>query len=355
MFLCPVNTSCRNLSDSSEILSAWFEQLSGASLATPASEIAGASTAAAISDPVRVRALDVLLLTISRPAMACEWEVLLNQHQYPQGAEAAMHALDLVEQLEGLHSVFRPHSDLIAINRFAAARPVAVSQDTYRLLQLARDMHAMTAGAFDMTAGSLSQIWGFSRRAGRMPNEHEIAAALDLVGNSLVVLDDAPRHVSLAKPGVLLNPGGIGKGYALDRAGRKLLSAGLQNFMMHGGLSSVVAQGDRQHRDTGGGWLVALKHPWRWEEKLGTIRLRNQALGTSGSGKTVLPLSGATLQSHHRSTNGLASARDDEYDGHLSQCGGGRRVSHCDVCHGLGKFARVLPATSSHWCCSCLL
>ncbi len=238
-----------------------------------------------MSDPVGIRARDVLLLTISRQAMACEWEVLLNQHQYPQGAEAAMHALDLVEQLEGLHSVFRPHSDFSAINRFAAARPVAVSQDTYRLLQLARDMHAMTAGAFDMTAGSLSQIWGFSRRAGRMPNEHEIAAALELVGNSLVVLDDAPRHVSLTKPGVLLNPGGIGKGYALDRAGRKLISAGLQNFMMHGGLSSVVAQGDRQHRETGGGWLVALKHPWRWEEQLGTIRLRNQALGTSGSGK----------------------------------------------------------------------
>ena len=224
--------------------------------------------------------------------MACEWEVLLNQHQYPQGAEEAMRALDLVEQLEALHTVFRTHSDLIAINRFAATRPVAVAHDTLVMLELARDVHALTEGAFDITAGSLSQVWGFSRRSGCMPTEGEIAKARQLVGTEFIVLDESQRQVALTKPGVTLNPGGIGKGYALDRAAGRLVANGVLDFMMHGGLSSVVAQGDRQHSETGGGWLVALKHPWRWEEQIGTLRLNNQALATSGSGKQFFHFQG---------------------------------------------------------------
>ncbi len=66
----------------------------------------------------------------------------------------------------------------------------------------------------------------------------------------------------------------------------------MHDFMIHGGLSSVVACGHRHHPETGGGWLVSLKHPWRWEEHLGTIRLRDQALGTSGSGKQFFHFGG---------------------------------------------------------------
>ncbi len=259
--------------------------LSCSSIARAASELVTAPETRPATSKSVLSLRDTLLLTISRQAMACEWEVLLNQHQYPFGAEEAMRALDLIEQLEALHSVFRTHSDLIAVNRFAAVRPVAVAHDTMVMLTLARDMHTLTEGAFDITAGSLSQTWGFSRRQGRMPTEGEIAKARQLVGTEFVVLDESQRLVELTKPGVTLNPGGIGKGYALDRAAGRLVSSGVLDFMMHGGLSSVVAHGNRQHSETGGGWLVALKHPWRWEEQIGTIRLTNQALATSGSGK----------------------------------------------------------------------
>lgn len=283
-------------------LQAWFELLGCATQALAAGELLAAPNCEPSADnqsetaPSQPRPVpsqrDTLLLTISRQAMACEWEVLLNQHQYPQGAEEAMRALDLVEQLEALHTVFRTHSDLIAINRFAAARPVAVAHDTFVMLELARDMHALTEGAFDITAGSLSQVWGFSRRSGSMPTAGEIANARQVVGTEFIVLDESQRQVALTKPGVTLNPGGIGKGYALDRAAGRLVANGVLDFMMHGGLSSVVAQGDRQHSETGGGWLVALKHPWRWEEQIGTLRLENHALATSGSGKQFFHFQG---------------------------------------------------------------
>ena len=268
-----------------DILGEWFDSLSCASLARAAAELIVATESPEPKSSSIKLTRDTLLLTVSRQAMACEWEVLLNQHQYSLGAEEAMRALDLIEKLESLHSVFRTHSDLIAINRFAATRPVAASHDTIVMLKLACDMYSLTEGAFDITAGSLSQAWGFSRRQGRMPTESEIGKARQLVGTEFIVLDESQGQVALTKPGVTLNPGGIGKGYALDRAAGRLVSNGIFDFMMHGGLSSVVAQGDRQHSETGGGWLVALKHPWRWEEQIGTIRLNNQALATSGSGK----------------------------------------------------------------------
>ena len=85
---------------------------------------------------------------------------------------------------------------------------------------------------------------------------------------------------------VKLNPGGIGKGYALDRVAGRLVTSGLQDFLIHGGRSSVLARGNRYDgASEPDGWWIALAHPLRWEEKLGRVRLKNQALGTSGAGK----------------------------------------------------------------------
>lgn len=233
-----------------------------------------------------------LLMTIAREAMACEFEVLLNQHQYPNAPDHAVDALDLIEHYESELSVYRPRSDLSILNRFGGEKSVSVSGETVCLLQLAQAIHEQTARAFDITAGSLSEVWGFSRRAARRPSDDEIADALQKVGSDLLEVDSDLTTAGFRRPGVTVNPGGIGKGFALDRAAQGLARKGTLDFMMHGGLSSVIAHGDRMHPETGGGWLVALKHPWRWEQPLGMIRLRNQALATSGSGKQFFHFDG---------------------------------------------------------------
>jgi thiamine biosynthesis lipoprotein len=203
-----------------------------------------------------------------------------------------MEALEVVAQLERLLSVYKQRSELSVLNRFGGTRAVAISHDTLTLLELARDLHKLTAGAFDITAARLSETWGFSRREGSVPTQAAIEAALQQVGGQYVQTDSQAKTARFLREGVQVNPGGIGKGYALDRAIGRLIDQGIENFMIHGGLSSVAARGDRQHSATGGGWLVAVKHPWRWEEKLGTLRLRNQALGTSGSGKQFFHFGG---------------------------------------------------------------
>lgn len=237
------------------------------------------------------------LESIEQSAMACEFEVLLNHGQYSQGIEQARDALRVVHRLEDELSVYRPLSDFSTINRWGYQRAVAVRYDVCRLLAAAQDVSRATERAFDITAGSLSEAWGFSRRQGRKPSDDELAAALQRVGSDWLSVDQAASTVRLLREGVKLNPGGIGKGYALDCVAAGLVDSGVMDFLIHGGRSSVAARGTRQDAESQGGWWIALAHPLRWEEKLGRIRLRNRALGTSGAGKQFFHYQG-TRYSH---------------------------------------------------------
>ena len=275
-----------------DLLDAWLQRLAPPSRAEVSAAQATNNLRPAGQSLLPAIPVERLLLSIARSAMACEFEVLLNQYQYANGPERALEALEIIEQLENKLSVYKTHSDLSLLNRFGAKRPVAISSDTLALLQLAQDIHRLTAGAFDLTAGSLSDAWGFSRRQGELPTPEKIASALECVGSQLVQLDEGLSQASLARDGVKTNPGGIGKGYALDRAAIYLAQAGVDDYLIHGGLSSVIARGDRQHPSVGGGWLVSLRHPLRLEQVLGTIRLHDQALGTSGSGKQFFHFGG---------------------------------------------------------------
>jgi len=223
------------------------------------------------------------LVYASRPAMACEFTIFQNADQYPQGQELAMQALDLVEQLEDQMTVYRDHSEVSRINRAAYANNVKVEPQLFKLLQHAAKIFAATDGAFDITAGPLSKVWGFVRREGRLPTGEELAAARNISGGDLMVLDAGAQTIRFLKEGASINLGGIGKGYALDVAAKHLVVSGVCDFLMHGGHSSVVARGDR-HATEGGGWPVGIVHPLRPEKRLAEIRLRGQAIGTSGAG-----------------------------------------------------------------------
>ncbi|GAB5406050.1 MAG: FAD:protein FMN transferase [Aureliella sp.] len=259
-------------------LAEWLDEL----------RISGDAAPSEPSEPVNAQAniaADVPLLSASRAAMACEFEVLLNRGQHPGSVDRAVEALDEVQRLEGLLSIYRQQSDLSTVNRFAHRNPVPVQPDTMRMLQIGEAIGKLTGGAFDLTAGKLSSLWGFSRRAGKMPDADEIQKSLECVGLQMVDLLPTEGQVRMQREGIELNPGGIGKGYALDRAAEHLRNHGVGDFMIHGGQSSIVAFGDRQHSAVCGGWKVAVRHPLRPEITVGTLRLRDQALGTSGSGK----------------------------------------------------------------------
>ncbi len=121
-----------------------------------------------------------------------------------------------------------------------------------------------------------------------MPQERDIQIALQKCGYDFVELDEAARQVRFLREGIELNPGGIGKGYALDSAAAVLQRHGVTDALLHGGKSSILAIGEQSGgsqtaRTDCSGWRIAVRHPYRDELILGDLVLKNRALGTSGA------------------------------------------------------------------------
>jgi thiamine biosynthesis lipoprotein len=228
---------------------------------------------------------DLHTLIVGREAMACRFEVVFNAGEMADATGLGCEALDLVDEVESRISVYRETSELSRLNAQAAIGWTPVSADLFALLERAVELGVRTGGAFDIAAGSLVRVWGFLRRQGRVPSDAELASALASAGMRHVELDPAARQVRFHEQGVEINPGAIGKGWAIDRAIELLEARGARSVLVHGGSSSVRARGIQGPDLPGrGGWRVGLRHPLRPGRRLATITLRDQALGTSGSG-----------------------------------------------------------------------
>ncbi len=234
-----------------------------------------------------------LITEVSHRAMATEFVVMLAQPQ-PREVELAVTALEELDRFEAAWSVYQSGSEISRLNRAAGQAAIKLGPQTFALLEESVRLGALTNGAFDITAGPLVEAWGFTRRSGGKPTDDVIKQALELVGRDKLQLDPAEQTAALAVAGMLVNLGAIGKGFAIDQLASRLRRGGMSNFLIHGGYSSVLAVGD-DHPATGGGWKVAIAHPLQTGVRLGGVRLRNQALGTSGSGKQFFHHQGKRL------------------------------------------------------------
>ena len=169
-------------------------------------------------------------LEIARNAMACRFEVLLHPGKPNNGPEIAFSALDTITFLDQLLSVYIPTSELSLVNEQAFEAPVKVSESTFALLELGLSVYERTGGAFDMTAAKLSKTWGFYRRQGKMPTDLEIRQSLTEVGSKHICLDASDRTVRFNKK-LEVNPGGIGKGFAIDCGASLLKAEGIEDFV----------------------------------------------------------------------------------------------------------------------------
>jgi len=207
--------------------------------------------------------------------MACRFEVTLP-FEDQTGVRLARQALDEVDRLEQQLSIFRESSEVSFINRQASEGPARVEESLFSLLRLCQELCRETAGAFDITSGALSRCWGFLKRQGRIPEPHEIERAKALVGGDKLLLDCESRAIRFARPGVEINLGSIGKGYALDRIAATMRGR-VRSALLSAGSSSILAIGGGNN-----GWAVGVRHPLNKERRLAVARLRDAALSTSG-------------------------------------------------------------------------
>src|SRR5262245_1596858 len=173
------------------------------------------------------RAESEFLVRVNRTIMACRVEVVLPG-EFSDRVPAATATLDEGDRLEQVMTIFRESSELSRVNREAHDQPVTIGPELLSVLNTAAELYETTEGAFDITSTPLSRCWGFLRREGRLPSDQEIEAARSIVGMHLVELDSNARSVYFRRPGVALNLGSIGKGFALDRMGRFLRERGVK-------------------------------------------------------------------------------------------------------------------------------
>jgi len=219
--------------------------------------------------------------TISRahPTMGSEVRVTASTDDRARAEQAMDAVFAEFDRLDALLSVWKPGSDVLRINDAAGREPVHVSPETREVLGIARQVSEWTGGKFDVTFGALSDIWKFDQdKDERVPTAAEIAARLPLIDYRAIAIDDTAGTVFVTKPGMRVHLGGIGKGYAVDRAVGMLRASGLRDFMVQAGGDLYVAgeSGD-------GPWRLGIQDPRGVpNDSFATIELRDSTFSTSG-------------------------------------------------------------------------
>jgi len=229
--------------------------------------------------PALVRAGELLRLQDSVDAMGATFIVVAYAEEERTLTDGMEAALTEAGRLDRMLSNYRPESEWSRMNREAAQEPVQVSPELFQLLEYCGEVNRESQGTFDITVGPLMRVWGFFRGTGRLPSPGEVATAVEKVGFRNVRLDAAGRTVRFLKPGIELDPGGIGKGYAVDRMIAKLKDGGIQSAMVTAGGSSIYGLGTPPN-DTG--WTVKIRHPRAYKDTVAEVKLKDESLSTSG-------------------------------------------------------------------------
>lgn len=213
--------------------------------------------------------------------MGSEFRIACYATTKKRAAGAITAAFDEVRRVDEFLSHYKPNSELSQVNRDAANRSVAVSAELAKLLAQCQRYTADSRGAFDIAVGALVDAWGFYEGQGSRPSWIALWRGRRNSGSRHLELDLAGRTVRFRRQGLRLDPGGIGKGYAVDRAVRVLREYGIERALVSAGTSSVFALGSPPA--TPRGWPVDLRSPTDPEAVEATVVLRDESISTSGS------------------------------------------------------------------------
>ncbi len=244
--------------------------------------------------PVLAPAEELLRYSSSHVAMGTTFTVTAYDEDAGRLRAAVANAFAEVDRIEALLSNYREDSEWSRINREAGNGPVRISSESVRLLEACINYSRSSDGAFDITVGPLLKTWGFYRGTGRLPHRAEIRAALARVGYRGIELDEGSRTVQFRTKGMEVDPGGIGKGYTVDRMVTILRAAEIRSAYISAGNSSIYAFGAPPGES---GWSVELRDPRSIDRSVGEIMLKDESISTSGDYEKFF-MAGGTLYSH---------------------------------------------------------
>jgi thiamine biosynthesis lipoprotein len=221
-----------------------------------------------------------LRLEASVEAMGSTYSLVLYGEDRSRLEAASEDAFEEVRRLDRMLSNYRPESEWSDVNRRAADGPVKVSVELFQLLSACVEYSRQSEGAFDISVGPLMKVWGFYKGSGHLPHRAEVRGALTKVGYRNILLDASSRTVRFARQGVELDPGGIGKGYAVDRMVEVLRKDGIASALVSASGSSIYALGTPPGES---GWKVRIRDPKNEAKTVTEVTLKNESMSTSGN------------------------------------------------------------------------
>ncbi|MEY2745896.1 MAG: hypothetical protein RL112_938 [Planctomycetota bacterium] len=233
--------------------------------------------------------------------MGCEARIVLYARDEDAATRAAEAAFERIEAVEQALSDWRDDGEVARLQRAAGAGPQAASADLRGALERAVELSRATQGAFDPTVGALTRLWRRARADGRAPSEEELAEARALVGTRHLTLH-ADGRIELSTPGVRLDFGAIGKGWACDRA--------LETLELHGVASALVEIGGDLACSAPppgrAGWIVSAGDGALAEDA--RLVVAHQGVATSGDDAQGFVVDGRRLSHIVRPLDGRALA-----------------------------------------------
>ena len=207
---------------------------------------------------------------------------------------AVTEALQEAHRLDGMLSNYKPASEWSLANREAPKGAYRISKELFDLLTICLEYSQRSEGTFDITVGPLMRRWGFFKGAGRLPHRSELREAMNLVGYKSIVLDRNTQTIRFTNPGTEMDPGGIGKGYAVERMVAILRESGVDSAFVSAAGSSLFGLGAPPGEK---GWKVSIRHPAKKDQSVDEVFLKDQSMATSGSSEKYF-MAGGNIYSH---------------------------------------------------------
>ncbi len=233
----------------------------------------------------------------SHPAMATVYEIIVVHEDGNYARQAANEAFHELDRLEQELSRFIENSDIARINSQSANQPTRIGLATFECLQQSLQIFQETGGAFDITVGPLLKCWLNEDKTVRTPSDQELELASGHVGLHHLQLNEDRHTVTVDVGPMLIDLGGIGKGYALTQLAQLLQEWELATVFLQGGDSSALALGAPPGMP---GWPITLSSPSNRAQVLSRFYLRDRALSGSGlqKGQHIIdPRSGRPVSS----------------------------------------------------------
>lgn len=198
-------------------------------------------------------------------------------------------AIAEIRRIEALLTTFREDSETARINANAGIRPVVVDEEVFRLIERCLRISQLTQGAFDISYGSTNKsFWNFDRSMTRLPDPKQAANAVRLINFRNVILNAEERTVFLKEKGMRIGFGGIGKGYAADRARYLLQAKGIGSGVVNAA-GDLVAWGTQPN---GSPWTIGIADPESRLEAFSTVAISDRAVATSGNYEKFVVIDG---------------------------------------------------------------